>query len=373
MVGLGFGTGLSHDVVPAELVAAGRRHGLPIVEVPRQTPFIAISRAVSRAIAADEYAAVSKTFTAQQALTKAALAGGGPDRLIRLLAQQLSCWVVLLDPSGTPIAASDQVKARTPALATEVAILAAHRGTVSAGFELPAGTSTDIVSLQSVGAGQRGRAFLAVGRPGQLSAGDRHLVNAAVMLLTIRLEQSSTSQHGLGGLRSALLRLVLAGSVRACPADRGAAVGTALPAEPVTVLLLTGAGPGGTDLIDEPGVLSPLAGQVLAAELDDAVVLLLGGGRDAAADTAARIIARSPVLGGADADGSMAIGMSSADRLRRHCRRSSAGRRGGGLRSPAGPGRHQLRRHRHAGHHRPARSGAGQGIRGSTARPADRA
>ena len=86
--------------MPADLVAAARRHGLPILEVPRQTPFIAISRAVSKAVAADEYAAVTKTFTAQQALTKAALSTAGPDRLVRLLAQQISGWVVLLDPAG---------------------------------------------------------------------------------------------------------------------------------------------------------------------------------------------------------------------------------------------------------------------------------
>ena len=100
VVGLGFGTGLSHTVVPAELIAAARRHGLPTLEVPRQTPFIAISRAVSRAVAADEYAAVTKTFTAQQALTKAALSAAGPERLVRLLVTlhfrllKLPCWIV---------------------------------------------------------------------------------------------------------------------------------------------------------------------------------------------------------------------------------------------------------------------------------------
>ncbi len=78
VVGLGFGTGLSHAEVPADLVAAARRHGLPILEVPMKTPFIAISRAVSAAVAAAEYASVTRTFTAQQALTKAALATSGP-------------------------------------------------------------------------------------------------------------------------------------------------------------------------------------------------------------------------------------------------------------------------------------------------------
>src|ERR1700712_4706034 len=100
VLGVGFGVGLSHDAVPAELLAAGRSHGLPIVEVPRRAPVLAVRRAASRAIAADEYAAVTKTFTAQQALTKAALAGDGPDRLVRLLAHQLTGWVMLLDPAG---------------------------------------------------------------------------------------------------------------------------------------------------------------------------------------------------------------------------------------------------------------------------------
>ncbi len=208
VVGLGFGIGLSHADVPAELTAAASRHGLPIIEVPKQTPFIAISRAVSKAVAADEYAAVTKTFTAQQALTKAALSTAGPDRLVRLLAQQISGWVVLLDPAGAPIAASPETaRSKVAALVPEMKVLAAHRGTVSSGFPLGA----DTVSLQSVGTGQRGRAFLAVGRPGPLAPAERHLVNAAVMLLTIRLEQSSATDAGLGQLRSAVVRLVLSG------------------------------------------------------------------------------------------------------------------------------------------------------------------
>ena len=86
-------------------------------------------------------------------------------------------------------------------------MLAAHRGTVSSGFPLGA----DTVSLQSVGAGPRGgRSSRSAGRA-TLTAADRHLVNAAVMLLTIRLEQSSTQGRRLGLLRSAVLRLVLSG------------------------------------------------------------------------------------------------------------------------------------------------------------------
>ena len=55
-----------------------------------------------------------------------------------------------------------------------------------------------------------GRSSPSAGRA-RLPAADRHLVNAAVMLLTIRLEQSSATDAGLGMLRAALVRLVLSG------------------------------------------------------------------------------------------------------------------------------------------------------------------
>jgi hypothetical protein len=65
VVGLGFGTGLGHDVVSAVLVEAAASRGLGLVEVPRDVPFIAISKAVSKALAADEYAALTRTSEAQ--------------------------------------------------------------------------------------------------------------------------------------------------------------------------------------------------------------------------------------------------------------------------------------------------------------------
>src|SRR5687768_802913 len=59
VVGLGFGTGLSHERVPDGLTRAAREAGLALLEVPKATPFIAITKAVSRAVAADEYAALA--------------------------------------------------------------------------------------------------------------------------------------------------------------------------------------------------------------------------------------------------------------------------------------------------------------------------
>ena len=284
VVGLGFGTGLSHEEVPAGLLATARRRGLPVVEVPHRTPFIAISRAVSNAIAADEYAAVTRTFAAQQALTRAALAPSGPGQLVRLLAQQLGGWVALIDAWGAPVASHPQApRARLEALALEIAPLRGHRGAVSSAFPI----GEDTVSVQPVGSGQRRRAFLAVGRPGALSVADRHLVNAAVLLLTIRLEQSTGGDRGAAGLRSALVRLLLAGEVelvRPIAID----IGEQLPKKPLVVLVVLAehGRPTADALEEDHGGRSP---GWLAGEVDDALVIVAGAEDPGAQDLAAEL------------------------------------------------------------------------------------
>ncbi|PWS47367.1 hypothetical protein DLE01_31170, partial [Streptomyces sp. FT05W] len=48
---LGFGVAPVHDTVPRALVEACERHGLPLIEVPPETRFTAIARAVWRLMA----------------------------------------------------------------------------------------------------------------------------------------------------------------------------------------------------------------------------------------------------------------------------------------------------------------------------------
>ncbi len=76
VVGLGFAVGVNYDEIPEALVATAQEEGLPLLEVPRRTPFIAISKAVSAAIAADQYRSVTAGFAAQRELTRQALTDG---------------------------------------------------------------------------------------------------------------------------------------------------------------------------------------------------------------------------------------------------------------------------------------------------------
>jgi purine catabolism regulator len=271
VVGLGLGTGLSHAEVPAELVAAADEHGLAVLEVPRQTPFIALSRAVSTALAAEEYAAVTRTSTVQRELTRAAVAPGAPGTVVDRLARHLGGWALLVDAAGAPLeAAPPSARGRAGDLAAAVDRLRTARPPAGAALTQPGET----VLLQSLGTGSRVRGFLAVGRPGPFPAGERHVVNAAALLLTLRLEQSRALDSGTAALRAAILQLLLAGQTAAAePVVE--ALGERLPAEPVLALAVLGTVEQQAAAVDVAADEAAHAREpVLSAQLDDALVVL---------------------------------------------------------------------------------------------------
>lgn len=200
VAGIGFGVGLGHDRVPPELAAAAAKAGLPLLEVPKRTPFIAITRAVSRAIAADEYASLVRTDKGQQALTRTALGGRGPGAMVRKLASLVDASVLLLDPAGdvreaAPAASAPLSEALGPELSR------ARRGSRLlrlAGKE---------VMIQALGA----RGFLVVAAPDPLDAASRHIVTTAASLLSLVLEHGREHDAALRPLRAGLLDLLVGG------------------------------------------------------------------------------------------------------------------------------------------------------------------
>ncbi|GAA0507110.1 purine catabolism regulator [Saccharopolyspora erythraea NRRL 2338] len=232
VAGLGFGVGLSHERVPPALEEAAARAGLPLLEVPRRTPFIAISKAVSRAIAAEEYAGLRRTSRAQHELARAAGTAHGLAAVVRKLSSLLDAWVLLLDAAGGLMhVAPASAASRLPALAADVDRLRAKKGLAAAGVSV-AGQE---VSMQALGG--RARGFLVVGRDEPLGTTDHHVINSAASLLTLALEQVEALGSARRRLRSGFLRLMLRGEpVRDVLGDLHAE----LPPEPVRVLVLRG-------------------------------------------------------------------------------------------------------------------------------------
>ncbi len=85
-VGIGFGIGFEHDAVPQALIAEANRWGVPVVEVPYVTPFIAIGKLVAEARSTDHYAKLERLLHEHQVLARALLTGGGLPALLRKLA-----------------------------------------------------------------------------------------------------------------------------------------------------------------------------------------------------------------------------------------------------------------------------------------------
>ncbi|MGV9991938.1 PucR family transcriptional regulator [Streptomyces sp. NPDC003374] len=209
VVGLGFAVGVNYEEVPKALVDAAEEEGLPLLEVPRRTPFLAISKAVSAAIAADQYRAVTAGFAAQRELTRQAL-GAGPEGLLSALASQVDGWAALYDASGAVVATAPEWAGRRAArLTADVERLRDRPAPASAVVGGP--ETDDRVELHSIGTGRRPRAALAVGTAAALGTAERYAVHSAIALLTLTTERSRSLHAAEQRVGAAVLRMLLAG------------------------------------------------------------------------------------------------------------------------------------------------------------------
>ncbi|WP_037679415.1 PucR family transcriptional regulator [Streptomyces griseus] len=228
VVGLGFAVGVNYEEIPKALVEASREAGLPLLEVPRRTPFLAISKAVSAAIAAEQYRSVTAGFAAQRELTRQALAAG-PEGLLAALAGQVDGWAALYDASGAVVAAAPEWAGRRAArLTADVERLRDRPAPASSVVDGP--DNDDRVELHSLGTGRRPRAALAVGTATAPGTAERYAVHSAIALLTLTTERSRSLQEAEQRVGAAVLRMLLAGEPDHARAVAGSLYGGLLDA-----------------------------------------------------------------------------------------------------------------------------------------------
>jgi PucR family transcriptional regulator, purine catabolism regulatory protein len=274
IVGLGFGVGLGHDAVPMPLVEAATARRLPLIQVPKRTPFIALSRTVWEVLAADRYAAVTRTSQAHQELTRAAVASGA-EGLVRRIAELLDGWVVLLDAAGSVKHAAPAGAARQgPWLAQELKRLRDVANPVSATLSVDG----DQIVVQSLRPGRRTSGFLAVGTAHRPTPEQRNVINAAVALLTLMLAQATALRTAESRLRTTIFDLLTSGEL-----DRAARLADdlwdGLPREPVRLLLVAGPRSGRADLVEIVDATATAEGErVFFANVADRVVITYSAG-----------------------------------------------------------------------------------------------
>ncbi|GAA4807435.1 PucR family transcriptional regulator [Streptomyces ziwulingensis] len=272
VVGLGFAVGVHYEDIPAALVDAAEEEGLPLLEVPRRTPFLAISKAVSAAIAADQYRAVTAGFAAQRELTKQAL-GEGPEGLLTALAAQVDGWAALYDATGAVAAAAPEWAGRRAArLTADVQRLRERPAPASAVVGGP--DHEDRVELHSVGTSRRPRATLAVGTATTLGTAERYAVHSAVALLTLTTERSRSLHAAEQRIGTAVLRMLLAGEPDHARAVAGDLYGELLDA-PFRLVVAEAAVAGSGDPL---GTLAEVV-EAAAARAGEAVLVVPQGER----------------------------------------------------------------------------------------------
>ena len=255
-------TGTTIADVPAAVRAAGDELGIPVLEVPASTPFIAIARVVIDALQADELRSVQRVVDDQEVLARATLRGGIPG-VVDALADCLSATVVVVDTDGTVLAAAGDAKERLIAVLSEQ-----DRPTRRHGAYVTADGDA-YVTFQNLRAAQPVRGRLAVRTSVPMSNTDRFLVAHAVSLISIAIEKPARVVDAEQLLRTAVTREMLSGA--------GAVDGAVLryfgfeADVEVVVATFTGAGP----LLAAEHVLGRVLNSFLMAPMGDEIVIVV--------------------------------------------------------------------------------------------------
>ncbi|WP_408895610.1 PucR family transcriptional regulator [Nocardioides sp. R1-1] len=245
---VGVGVGLTYDELPARLVEACRAHGLTLLEVPRETTFVAVSRAAAELLQDQEAASTRLALDLQRRLTRAAL-GLDLRPLLERLAQLLDAAVALVHRDGEP--AEGPLGARRERLdldlvRAEVAgIKGQGLGAVSTRTD---GSATTLV--RPIGLAGRPELYLAVCLPGPLGDPQRSAVSTAAVLLSLAVERRAERRAAERRLRGRALELLCAGDLRSAEVLLDAAEGGRTVPERLRVLRMTGARDALDDALD---------------------------------------------------------------------------------------------------------------------------
>ncbi|MCP2202550.1 PucR family transcriptional regulator [Lentzea flava] len=172
---IGFGVEPEFPTVPSSLVEACAAQGMPLLEVPPSTPFLAVSQALGALLAEIAVREQRMLADSQRALTRAATRVRPVESVLTTLAVVLNCRADLVDPTSAP----DE-------LASLVARVASGTGPRSASTQV----GEDHVTLDPVES-----AVLVVRRDTALSPAERAVVAVALALLGL-LRRDVESERG---------------------------------------------------------------------------------------------------------------------------------------------------------------------------------
>ncbi|MFD3416315.1 PucR family transcriptional regulator [Streptomyces decoyicus] len=237
---LGLGQGLPYQEAPQPLVAAAEEAGLPLLTVPDEVPFIAVTKAVFDARADEQRALLHRAFATQRRLTAAA-AGDGLRPMLTEWTAATRVGAAVLDPLGRLLATSGHEQRDLPAQAHDLLERVAARGLRGSASSTAAGQQLEV---QPLGARRLRGLLLLTGRPDDAA---RSVVPGLVSLLSLELERRHLRDEPERRRRSALLSELLAEDDPSADRARDMLRSAGLTAERVRgVVVEAGSAPGRT-------------------------------------------------------------------------------------------------------------------------------
>ena len=138
LAGLGFGTGFGFAEVPAPMVEEANKLAFPILSVPYEVPFVAITKGAVTHLASEQLEQLSRALGVHERLAEAVLEGRGLQALLAVVCNHLDCSLALVDERGRVVAERH----------------ARRRLAFDEGLELPVVAGRELATLKAARAGR---------------------------------------------------------------------------------------------------------------------------------------------------------------------------------------------------------------------------
>src|SRR4051794_23500733 len=103
LAGLGLGTGFAHQGVPDALSETAAELGFPLVEVPYELPFIAVTEKAASHLVNEHYAVLQRALSAHERLERIVLSERGLDGVAEALASLIGGPALISDARGNEL------------------------------------------------------------------------------------------------------------------------------------------------------------------------------------------------------------------------------------------------------------------------------
>src|SRR3954470_24157123 len=219
LAGLGFGVGFGHERVPEALVQAAVERDFPLLEIPYDTPFIAVTEKAFGRLVNEQYALLQRSIAVQERLQRIVLSERGLDAIAAALATLIGGTTIVFDGRGEP-QAQHAFRRELPgdALGTigaelrERARRTEARGFVPSHPELaPRALALPVAGAETTGLPQAW--LVAVKDSGGLSEFDRVVLHQAVTVVALELLRRHVAASTERRLAGDVLNEVVAGSL----------------------------------------------------------------------------------------------------------------------------------------------------------------